>query len=200
MKKTLFLIIILAVLLLVNCSKSENSTGNPFDSYSDEELLEAGWEEFRNDMYLSATDYFFEIINRDKFLANANTGLGWSFMMFDSLNYVEDYFTEAKQNSPNDSLLDDINAGLTFYYEAITDYEQVLSVSDSIGAEWVFDYNDNLAYLQIIVSRAASCYALSDFEGSLNEIQKILPDFNVDVTTVEGRMQLADKIEELRWQ
>ncbi len=197
LKKYFIAIMILSLIFLIGCSKN-NSTDNPFDNYSDQELADSGWNNFTNNNYEKALEFFQELINRNTMLSEANNGLGWSYARLDSLEKSMDYFDKALNQNPSDQTKNDCFAGKCFVKDAQNEAQLCLNYSSEISENWIFEYDENLNFDDIIVLRASSYYSLANFTLSLQEIQKIDADFNADVSTVEGRISLAEKIESLR--
>lgn len=197
LKKYLIAVIVLGMALFVGCSKSSTSH-NPYENYSDQELLDSGWENYANNEFEQSLDFFNEMINRNTRLSEANNGLGWSYAKLDSLSKSLKYFDEALARNPSNQTKDDCLAGKCFVKDAQNQAQNCLDYSLEISNSWQFEYDQNLNYDDIIVLRATSFYSLANFSSSLIEIQKLEPDFQVDVSTVEGRISLAEKIESLR--
>ncbi|MCK4695547.1 MAG: hypothetical protein KAT74_07280 [Candidatus Cloacimonetes bacterium] len=184
--------IILGIMIISGCSKSSSP------GMSDEEKLAAAWENFTNGDYEKAIEYFTELIDDEEYLAEAYSGLGWSNSFLGQLQTAITNFTNGLNNNPTIEIEDDIYAGRSFAYEALSSYEDCLLDTDQIDEGWEFLHKDDLSYNDIILLRAICYYALGEFENSLIEVQRLDPGFYADVSTEEGRAALAAKIEELR--
>jgi tetratricopeptide (TPR) repeat protein len=197
LKKYLIVVILLGMIFLIGCSKSSTSH-NPYENYSDQELLDSGWDNFTNNNFEQSLEFFEEVINRNTMLAEANNGLGWSYAKLDSLGKALNSFDDALNANPVDQTKDDCMAGKCFVKDAQNQAQDCLDYSAEISNSWQFEYDQNLNYNDIVVLRAASFYSLANFPASLIEIQKIDSNFDADVSTAEGRILLAEKIESLR--
>ena len=190
MKRYIFiLIIIAATLALIGCSEDEKKPNY-------QAKLETAWENFVAGSYADAKVGFQELIDKGELLAEAYNGLGWCNLFLDDLDSANGAFSYGLQNAPEDAIYQDIVAGLCFVYDAQNLPNACLSVSENVNSDWAFAYGD-LDYEDIILLRAISYYSISDFTNSLTEVQRLDSSFTADVSTVEGRAALAEKIEEL---
>lgn len=190
-KNIVCLLFISIVSLYLNCSS------NSLSNFSDDELLSMGWQDFRDNDHSSAKNNFSELINRNAFLAEAYAGLGWANAFLNSYSEALDNFNNALQQSPSEELENDIYAGLCIVNDANNSPQNCLAASENVATDWAFQYITGLNYNDIILLRAFSNYALGNFSASLNEVKVLDSDFNVDVSTILGRVTLADKIEML---
>ena len=170
---------------------------------SSEELLKNGWKYYTQKRYTNSLVYINKLIARDdslsiKYKSEAYTGKGWCEARLSLLDSSIVSFETALKFEPSDSLKNDIYAGLSFVYDALDEYDLCLSATNNVSSDWTF-YHDDLDHNDIIILRAINYYAKGDFSNSMIEVQKLDAGFTVDdIKTVEGRADLADKIEKLR--
>jgi tetratricopeptide (TPR) repeat protein len=194
MKTTKYLILLsLFALIIAACSDDSSSSG-----LSDEEILALAWDNFGNGDYQDALDGFLELIEAEVFVAEAYSGLGWSYSRLGQLLNSIACFNNGIWSVPDEDVTDDIQAGLSFVHEALSEYVEALASSAEVGSNWQFDHDNELSFNDIVLIRAICYYALADFANSLIEVQILVPDFDCDIETEEGRAALAAKIEELR--
>jgi tetratricopeptide (TPR) repeat protein len=193
--KTLKYIMILSLIALLfsSCGDDGSSSG-----LSDEEKLALAWTNFTDALYQDAIDLFNQLIDDEAFLAEAYSGLGWSYSRNGQLNNGLTNFNLGLDNSPSPEIEADIYAGSAFTQEALGDYTEALNNSAEVSSNWQFDHDTQLSYDDVVLLRAICYYALADFANSLLQVQILDPDFTCAVETEEGRAALAAKIEELR--
>ncbi len=195
--KTKMIVMVLAFFIAIFSGCSDEGTSKT-SSPSDKEVLDFGWNNFVAGDYSAAKDNFNELITREALLADAHSGLGWSNTFLDLLQNAADEFNFALNTQPSDSLKNDIYAGLSFVYDALNYPQECISATDNVATNWQFAYKADLDFNDIILLRAINYYALGEFDNSLIEVQRLDQSFNTDVSTVEGRAALANKIEALK--
>lgn len=193
--KTLKYILTFSLIFILFSGCSDNGNGS---GLSDEEILDLAWENFGLGNYQEAIDGFFELIDKEVYIAEAYSGLGWSYSRFGQLLNSAANFGNGFLNEPTADILDDLYAGLSFVKEALEEYSDALTNSAEVNNGWQFDHDTELSFDDLVLLRAICYYALADFANSLLEVQILVPDFVCDVETEEGRAALAAKIEELR--
>lgn len=187
------LILSLLTFILSGCSDDSSSSG-----LSDEEKLALAWTSFADELYQEAIDIFNELIDDEVFLAEAYSGLGWSYSRDGQLNNAWSAFNTGLNNDPSAEIENDIFAGSSFALEAQQLYDDALINSGQVSNNWQFAHDAQLSYDDIVLLRAICYYTLADFANSLLEVQILDPEFDCDVETEAGRAALAAKIEELR--
>lgn len=122
--------------------------------------------------------------------------------MHSILRKYEFYLAEIrlKQRIEKDSFFLDLRAGLVILYadlpiDTMTVIEGNYLLSQSPHYKFIRDERVNWKLIHLLMAR--SLVRLSEFEDALFEVQKILPDFYVDVSTPSGRSFLLEKIKEL---
>ena len=202
MRKQIYIsVIIMAVSMIWSCGDDIErnrewlfGSGEP----NHEERLAFAWKKFTYGDYLGARDIFEDLIENNVLLVDAYTGLGWCNANLNLPDTAMDNFQEALNNQPSDKLMNDIYAGLSFIYDAQNLPNECLAATERVDSAWKFDYRVDLDYKDIVLLRAMNHYARGDFTSSLSEVRRLDPSFNTQVSTVEGRAALADKIETLR--
>jgi len=66
-----------------------------------------------------------------------------------------------------------------------------------INSIWQFEHDSTLNYLDIRLLVAQNYFLLEDFINSLKYTQMLNPDFNCNISTNEGVMELSAEIERL---
>ncbi len=191
-KKFIHLFISLIIAIGLSCSSSSNS------DLSDEELFDQAWGNFTAGNFTTAQGDFSDLQQRGTMPAEALNGLGWSSAYLGLLQTAVGSFLNALDQSPSESLRDDIYAGLVISYDALDESQSCLDASDNVSQNWSFAYRSGLDYNDIVLLRAISYYALGNFASSLLEVKRLASTFTVDINTIDGRAALAAKIEELR--
>jgi tetratricopeptide (TPR) repeat protein len=192
--KILRLIIIINLIFMLNCEK-DNGTEPSGDAAL---ITEGGWVSFQYKGYQAALDKFEEAISIDANYADAYNGAGWANARLSNLTDAISNFNQAI--SLNSTFVDAL-AGIAFAYNAQKMYEQ--SNSSAIAAlnsnsNWIFSRDTNVDYNDLYLVIAANYFALGNLTNALEYVQKIDPSFNVDVSTYDGKAELAEKIENLR--
>lgn len=116
---------------------------------------------------------------------------------------------------PSHDVPKETTAGLALAYHARNNHQNAVTYGNSLLAlsrdssytvsqgdpNWVFSRDPSVDARHIIWTLASSHFALGDFEQSLAHVHQLMsePDtFTPNVATVEGRRELAEKIEFLR--
>ena len=162
------------------------------------DYLETGWGAFSDGDYLQALSDLQTAKIKNPHDPEIRTALGWTYLRLDSVESADREFADGAQLG---SAPVDLAAGWTFVLAAIHGYNasnvqaaQVLTADPN----WVFAYAEGIDYLDIRIVKAENHYLLGEFASSLIEIKIVNPDFDADVSTVTGRIQLASEIEKLR--
>ncbi len=191
--------LLFSFLVWAGCAKPPPSGGTEGDVNA---LIQKGWASFEQSLYDSAYLYFFEATSIDPQSSEAWTGLGWSALVLYDLALAHDAFVEATTLTP-DSLAP--WAGLAIgdsdplpdpnIYRISIDSVLALSI---YAANRVLQQNPNYQFshdprvtatlLQLVKARALC--AAHRFYEALQTVQALDPNFDVDVSTPEGRSQL----------
>lgn len=202
MKNRIVIIIIILCVLLFACSKKVSSTTN-YESYSDTQLQTEGWKNFTQGNYNNAITYFEILSRRATSSFKGYNGLGWCYLMqYQFSNAESNYKTIIALDTLNtvvatDTLYSDLYAGLSLVYASKGESALALEQTSKVQVSWTLKAKPVINYKDIVLIRATSFYDIGQFENSLVEVKKIEPAFSCDVSTSEGRLLLARKIEEL---
>ena len=161
-----------------------------------EEMNDSGWSEYVNGNYQQAKDNFTKSISRCPSEIEAYVGKGWCDLKLSQIESSIQSFNDALAKEASGTT-DDIYAGLCFAYDSQDLHEECLTASSEISVAWEFKYDPSLDYNDIILLRAISYYAIGEFPNSLNEVRQLDNNFNVNTETIDGRAELANKIEHL---
>lgn len=204
MKKYLIILMFIGILLLMRCG--DNGLDSSIPEMTGEELLSSGWSEFEKGNYTKSKEHFLKLIGkRDEFLVDAYTGLGWSESRLNLyVDAINSFNTALEYPDTSTVVYNDIYAGLSFAYDALDRHQDCLDTTENVNGNWHFSHDTTLDYNDIILLKAINYYALgckeneNNFPKCLEEVQRLEPDFNIDISTTGGRGQLAVKIEELK--
>ncbi len=190
----LYLTCVLAgALLLAGCSSSSGPAAKTAQEYVNE-----GWQAYAAKNYSSALSSFTQALQLDGAMVDAHNGAGWSN---GKLNNMTAAATQFDAGLAGDTTNLQIKAGLAFVLSAQKDYaSSILRARQVLQADsnWVFGRDLSVSAADLHLLLAADYFATADFQSSLTELQKIEPTFVVNVSTVIGRLALADEIERLR--
>ncbi|NOX37403.1 MAG: hypothetical protein GXO78_07695 [Calditrichaeota bacterium] len=163
-----------------------------------QQLLEEGWMHFQNQEYDSALYKFSRARVKNPTAAAPYTGLAWTYMMMDELETADFNFENATLQFEVDV---HAYAGWAFLKNALQQFEASNIRVDqalSLDSSWTFPYGLPLNVVDLWILKAENYFLLGDFSSSLQMVQKLNPDFSVDVSTPEGQMALAQEIERLQ--
>jgi len=199
MQKKLFLLIVIlmgTLLFYFGCGKKkgvEKSTAS--------ELIEKGWAKFEAGNFAGAGSDFsaaLSIATNEADSSGAFLGLGWAELRQDHGGLAENSLVEYLYLSPGSN---DGRAGLAFAYWAQGKFQSAIDTANvvlSSDASWSFGHDNSVNYLDLRLLLAQCYYKLADFSASLGIVQQYFDqDFDADVNTPEGRIELGDKIEDL---
>jgi len=204
--KSVFLIFLVFSLTVIGCIFDNK------DELSDKpsrELEQLGWEAFTNGKYNDSEKYFSELTKRDDSYLIGHGGLGWTFLRTYKYSNARSEFNKffildtLGVYAAADSLTRDVRAGQTLVYNALSEHTDVVTVSQGFVASttvnntWRFRYDRSYTVSDVRLIRAVSQIALSNFADAYAMVRLIEPSFETDINTVEGRLLLIRKIEEL---
>ncbi|MCK9330346.1 MAG: hypothetical protein PHY08_04415 [Candidatus Cloacimonetes bacterium] len=199
-KKALFILLI--CLSIFACSKKEDKEEIiDLNTYSSTELYQLGWNAFTANDFTKAIEYFNALNTREEAYLLGYYGLGWTFLKQYKYNNALNEFNKFFDNDTlqiyleSDSIFIDVKAGLTITKNTFNLFDEVIQESNYIPENWSFKYIPNLDYYDIILLKIIAEYNLELFDNALQSINIIEPDFSTDVSTIEGRLILLNKIE-----
>jgi hypothetical protein len=189
---------------MIGClGSSDNDKGTSEDAFTTSELVSRGWSAFSSNDFNSAERYFAALTRREDGYLAGHYGLGWTFIRkHDYANAKNEFFKFATTDSLgvyNQSDIESINvrAGRTIVAHVLSEHQDAITFSGAIPATWVFIHDTRLDITDIRLFRAYSQCAVNSFPAALTTIRLIEPTFDVNVNTVEGRIRLMQRIEQL---
>ena len=198
----IILISLLIVLAFIGCTKKENLKG-----HSSSDLINLGWSSFRNGNLKNAEKYFEELTLREDEFLIGHAGLGWTYLKRQEfLNARNEFNKFILQNTyaANDTITRDVRTGQTFVHSALSEHAEVLLVSNGFVASnntnnnYRFRYDTKIDVIDIRLLRAMSLIAMSNFTDAYTIVRLVEPNFEIiDINSIEGRLLLFNKIEEL---
>jgi tetratricopeptide (TPR) repeat protein len=195
------LILAISSLLLgfaVGCGGDDDGDNPPPQPPSDAEVLQAGWDAFTAGDYAEAEAQFDELLGRERRVAEAHDGLGWTFARQNEASEASVHFSAAfAAGADTLAIEDEAHAGLAFAQHALERHVECLAAAAEVAADWVFAHEGALDRDDLTVLEASAHYALGEFADALARVQELDPSFDADVATVEGRAALAARIESL---
>ena len=197
-------IILVVCLIFTACSK--NPAKSKISDLSNKELYKRGWEYYLTNDYANSVKYFNVLSNRPEFYLEGYQGLAWNYLKLNQPLNAKLYFNRFfDQDSldlvlPSDSTYLDAKVGLAFSHQILGEHQSVISNTSSINAGWVFSHDSGLNYEDVVLCRAVSYYQLKQYSEALLMVKILDADFEADISFLEGRIALAQKIEELKIQ
>ena len=190
-------ILAVPLLLLAGCSSDDESTP-PTTPPSDQSVLDAGWTAFEAEDYATAEAEFRELLGRGALLAEAHDGLGWTFARQSEADSALTHYQQSLALGGDElSIADQLHAGLAFALSADNQHAECVTAADEVSSVWVFAHDETLDHDDVLALQASAHYVLGDFAESLLAVQQVDATFDCNVATVEGRAELAAKIESL---
>ena len=199
-KRILLLLPILACSIILLCCCGDGDDNGP--DVTPEQLTNQGWTKFAAGDYTNATLDFKAAIGLNANYADAYLGLGWAELKKSSAGLAESAFDAYLLKSSDSNGIVAANAGLVFAYHAQDKFQDAIDQAEdflSSNPSWSYTQRDpSTDYLDIALVLAYSYYEIGEFQSSLDVIKQYFDaGFNPDLTTDEGRKQLADKLESL---
>ncbi len=197
-KARYFAILILFTISVVACEKDNNTVAS--DELTVAEIIDRGWEYYSTNNYTDALEEFESAISRGGDIADAYNGIGWSRgHMTDGLKLAATSFSQCLEM---DTTMYDALGGWAFITFEQGNWESAIEKSDSLlhrRPGWRFLHESTTNFQDIRLMMAQANFYILDFEASYSIITDYLnPDFETDITTEEGRMELQQEIERLR--
>ena len=178
-------------------------------SKSSSEIERMGWTAFQDGKFNDSEKYFNELTKREDAYLVGHGGLGWTFLKtysyLNARNEFNKFFSLDSLGvyAPADSMTRDVRAGQVLANSALFGHTEVITSSQGFTANnatnnnWRFRFDRKITVLDIRLLRAVSQVALSNFSDAYTMVRLIDPSFETDINTVEGRLLLVQKIEEL---
>ena len=195
-------------MVLLSCSDKDDK--EDLNNLSNAELNRRGWNAFQRRDFSSAENHFSVMARRNNAKALGHYGLGWTALRRFQLNNAKEEFNrfivaynDLIANTVSDSVFRDVRAGQTIVHSSLGEHNQAITVSSWFSGSsnevnnWQFTHDSSIDANDIRLFRAMSQYALGQFPASLTTVRLIDPSFEADVSTVEGRLLLMRRMEEL---
>ncbi|MCB0280027.1 MAG: hypothetical protein KDD94_11010 [Calditrichaeota bacterium] len=198
MQKVIHVLLCTILFLISSCA---SSSGNNQTKTSEEKSIEKtneGASQLSNGDLSAAIDSFTEAIKLDSTNVSAYAGLGWSYILFDSVDNALAILVAGNNLNPENV---EILSGLAFVYNSFGDTNslqlsnQYIESLLNVDSDWISSYGYDFAINDIYIVLAQNHYILGNYAASLAAIQHVDALFQVDITGDEGRSQLSDKIE-----
>jgi hypothetical protein len=203
MKQILIFIAFCLVLTMMGCFGSSDSGGSSLDGMSTSELITSGWNAFTASDFNNAERYFNALTTREDGYLVGHYGLGWTFIRkHDYVNARSEFVKFTTTDSlgvytQSDIVFINVRAGQTIAAHVLSEHANAIAFSNAIPATWVFAHDTRLDITDIRLFRAYSQCAVNSFPAALTTVRLIDPTFESDVNTVEGRIRLMERIEQL---
>jgi len=155
---------------------------------------------FQNGDYANAEIYFQVVISKNdvQFLSDAYMGLGFSQMR--NSKAPESYLSLQSSISENNANYD-AKAGLSLLeYSYTNNYSEAIRYSNEVlisNNNFMFRYDSNLDYHDMLVNKALSQYASQLFDDCLLTIQQLDSSFILLSTDPDYKTKLYQKLQEL---
>ena len=165
------------------------------------DFVEYGWELMAELDYRGAIPNFQEGTDLDPTYADAYNGLGWAYAKLSSADTSAGHFITGETKGDTSVVGTEILAGLAFSKLALGEFEDAVSNGkEALGRDstWVFEHDTNIFYDHLTLAVATGYYGWGKFDTSLVWVQQLDPTYDTDVTTLQGRFDLAAMLEELR--
>ncbi|MEZ4386644.1 MAG: alpha-1,6-glucosidase domain-containing protein [Candidatus Krumholzibacteriia bacterium] len=165
---------------------------------SDQQVLTAGWAAFDAADYPEAETQFRILLGRGALVAQAHDGLGWTFARQSEPDSAVVHYAAALAGGADGlDIADQTHAGHAFALNALGEYADAVTAAAAVSSGWVFARDPEIDHDDVVLTLAVAHYALGEFAESLSAVQQLDPGFLADVETVEGRAELAARIEQL---
>ena len=169
------------------------------------DFTEYGWELMAEQDYRGAIPQFEEGATLDVDYADAYNGLGWAYAKLGSADTSADNFIIGETKGDTSVVGTEILAGLAFsklalgeFEDAVTSGKAALEKAALDGEPWIFEHDTDIYYDQLTLAIATGYYGWGKFDSSLVWVKEFDRFFDTDLTTLQGRYDLAAKLEEIR--
>ena len=163
------------------------------------DYVEYGWELMADQEYREAIAQFEAGKSEDDTYADSWNGLGWAFARLGSADTSVVRFTAGANLDDSTMVGTEILAGRSFAKLALGDTNAVADAKAALlsAPNWEFKRDPTLGYLHLSLTVASGFYSWGKFDSCLVWVRKLDDTYNVDVTTLPGRSQLAVKLQAL---
>tara|TARA_B100000029_G_scaffold346487_1_gene338858 strand:+ start:408 stop:1055 length:648 start_codon:yes stop_codon:yes gene_type:complete len=175
---------------------------------TEEDLSSYGWVMYEAANFEDARQWFGDAIRKDSSYYDSYNGMGWTMGHLRQADSSVYYFDKYLSMDSNFEDVLDFYAGLSFGYNAKGDDENAREYCNLffgnqnpiLDPDWYFSHNEKINYLDVRLILAVSEFRLALFENCQTNINKIYKEaglstvVDVDVTTVQGRSDLAEHL------
>ena len=165
------------------------------------DYVEHGWVLMAEQDYRSAIPQFEEGRTLDPTYADAFNGLGWAYAKLGSADTSAGHFIDGVALEDTTVVGTEILAGLAFSKLALGEFEDAVTNGKAAldrAPQWIFEHDPNIYYDHLTLAIATGYYGWGKFDSSLVWVQQLDPTYDADLTTLQGRYDLAAKLEEIR--
>ncbi len=165
------------------------------------DYVEHGWELMAELDYRGAIPQFEEGALIDPTFADAFNGLGWAYAKLGSADTSAGHFITGEAKGDTTVVGTEILAGLAFSKLALGEFEDAVTNGRTAldrTPNWVFQHDTNIYFDHLTLAIATGYYGWGKFDSSLVWVQRLDPTYDADVTILQGRYDLAAKLEEIR--
>ncbi|MFC1747032.1 hypothetical protein ACFLZR_01705 [Candidatus Neomarinimicrobiota bacterium] len=168
------------------------------------DYVEYGWELFLEGEYREAVEQFEIGVGEEDGgaqYADGWNGIGWSYARLGAADTSKTNFTRGVALADTSEVGTDVLSGRAFanlalgvYVDAVSDGKAAL-VRD---ATWTFSRDATVTFEHLVLTVAEGFYGLGEYDSSYTWVRKLESTFSLgDPSSLAGRAELADKIEEL---
>ncbi len=197
--RSILLLPILMTVCFIGCGDDDNGAGPEEADYTTE--LRAGWRSFSDQNWNVALEHFLLAIELNDQEMEAYSGAGWTEYKLGNGSAAEAYWEDGYivgLTASDD--LNNIRAGLGLYEFDNEDYSTAVNWFEELienNPSYTFEHFEGFDAADIIWGLCESYYLLSNYESSLDWVQRLNPVFTADIATAQGRLDLAQEIERL---
>jgi len=178
MKKILIIII---SLLLYHCGQSPTEPPKTVDKEPTvEELLDAGWSQFKDSKYELAKQKFDKALAKEPENVSANVGKGWSLLLQDS-NHMQLVILCFEKGLSDNTWKTDSRAGLVvakFNQEKYDEIPALVNYCLKDNPAYIFSYQPEIDWHDLLLIKAQALYFTKKYKDAWTEIKKITTEYN----------------------
>ena len=178
MKKVL---IVIAALFLMHCGSGPTGTEPPSNNTMTlEELLDAGWQAFAGDRYVTAKQYFDQALIKESANSSANLGKGWSLLLEGSSHYqiALNAFDQAIQDVNCEA---DCRAGIIstkFVQQKYDEIPSLISIMLSKYPKYSFSHKSDINWQDLLLMKAQAFYFNRQYLQAWTTVKQLTSEYN----------------------
>ncbi len=165
------------------------------------DYVEHGWELMAELDYRGAIPQFEEGAALDPTYADAFNGLGWAYAKLGSADTSAGHFITGEAKGDTSVVGTEVLAGLAFSKLALGEFDDAVTNGKEAlvrDPNWVFEHDTDIYFDHLTLAIATGFYGSGEFDSSRVWVRQLDPTYDTDVTTLQGRYDLAAKLEEIR--